>query len=179
MNNYQLNTFVKATQTKKKNMSRYSTDQNSFLLTGGDTVLGFVIKRAWAVSWFCFNLFCVCLLTAQSKLLVCLILWALFIVITNTCNGKAILPGIIALLLFSCSVVSNSLWPHLFQQASLPCPSLSPGVCSCPLSQWCHPTISSPVAPLYALVVCGLFFHKIFMWSRTNATYPIKPDQLQ
>ena len=31
-----------------------------------------------------------------------------------------------------------------------PCPSLSPPVCSnpCPLSQWCHPTISSSVAPL-------------------------------
>ena len=39
--------------------------------------------------------------------------------------------------------------PHGLQQASLPCPSLSPRVCSnlCPLSQWCHPTISSSVAP--------------------------------
>ena len=35
------------------------------------------------------------------------------------------------------------------QHASLPCPSLYPGVCSNsrPLSQWCHPTISSSVAP--------------------------------
>ena len=57
------------------------------------------------------------------------------------------LQSIIALLLllFSCSVLSNSFWLHLFLQASLPCPSLSPGVCSCPLSQWCHPTISSSV----------------------------------
>ena len=33
--------------------------------------------------------------------------------------------------------------------ARLPCPSLSPGACSnsCPLSQWCHPTISSSVVP--------------------------------
>ena len=39
----------------------------------------------------------------------------------------------------------NSLWPHGLQSARLPCPSPSPGVCSdpCPLSQWCHPTISS------------------------------------
>ena len=39
--------------------------------------------------------------------------------------------------------------PHGLQQARLPCPSLSPRVCSnlCPLSQWCHPTISSSVAP--------------------------------
>ena len=41
------------------------------------------------------------------------------------------------------------LWPHELQQARLPCPSLSPGVCSnsCPWSQWCHPTILSSVAP--------------------------------
>ena len=51
-------------------------------------------------------------------------------------------------LLFSCSVVSNSLQPHELQHASLPCPSTSPRACSnsCPLSQWCHPTISSSVA---------------------------------
>ena len=49
------------------------------------------------------------------------------------------------LLLFSCSVASSSLWPHGRQHARLPCPSLSPRACSssCPLSQWCHPTISS------------------------------------
>ena len=51
------------------------------------------------------------------------------------------------LLLFSCSAASNSLWPHGLQHARLACPSLSPGVCSnsCPLSWWCHPTISSCV----------------------------------
>ena len=43
----------------------------------------------------------------------------------------------------------NSLWPHGLQHTRLPCPSLSPGVCSnsCPLSQWCNPTISSSIAP--------------------------------
>ena len=51
------------------------------------------------------------------------------------------------LLLFSLSVVSGSLWPHGLQHARLPCPSLSPRACSnsCPLSPWCHPTISSSV----------------------------------
>ena len=51
-------------------------------------------------------------------------------------------------LLFICSVVSNSLQPHVLQHTRLPWPSLSPGVYShsCPLSQWCHPTISSSVA---------------------------------
>ena len=51
------------------------------------------------------------------------------------------------LLLFSCSVMSNSLWPHGLQHARLTCSSLSAGVCSnsCPLSWWCYPTISSTV----------------------------------
>ena len=45
--------------------------------------------------------------------------------------------------------MSDSLWPHGLQHARLPCLPLSPGVCSrsCPLSRWCHPTISSSVAP--------------------------------
>ena len=51
---------------------------------------------------------------------------------------------------FSSSVVSNSLRPHEPQHARPPCPSPTPGVYpkSCPLSWWCHPTISSFVVPL-------------------------------
>ena len=47
------------------------------------------------------------------------------------------------------SVVSNSLRLHGLQHAGLPCPSPIARVCSnsCPLSQWCHPTISSYVIP--------------------------------
>ena len=42
--------------------------------------------------------------------------------------------------------------PHGLHHTRLPCPSLSPWVCSnsCPLSWWCHPTISSSVAPFYS-----------------------------
>ena len=49
----------------------------------------------------------------------------------------------------SLSLVSNSLRPHGLQHARLPSPSLSPRVCSnsCPLSQQCHPTISSFFSP--------------------------------
>ena len=45
--------------------------------------------------------------------------------------------------------MSDFLWLHELQHARLPYPILSPGVCSnsCPLSQWCHPTISSSVTP--------------------------------
>ena len=51
---------------------------------------------------------------------------------------------------FSRSVVSDSLQPHESQHARPPCPSPTPGVYSdsCPLSQWCHPTISSSVISL-------------------------------
>ena len=50
---------------------------------------------------------------------------------------------------FSCSVLSDSFWPHEPQHARLPCPSPTPRVYpkSCLLSQWCHPTISSAVVP--------------------------------
>ena len=50
---------------------------------------------------------------------------------------------------FSHSVVSDSLWPHGLQHTRLPCPSTTPIACSnpCPSSWWCHPTISSSVAP--------------------------------
>ena len=47
----------------------------------------------------------------------------------------------------------NSLQPHGLQRSRLPCPSPSPRVCSnvCPLSGWCHSTISSFVGPLSCL----------------------------
>ena len=50
---------------------------------------------------------------------------------------------------FSCSVMSDSLWPHGLQHARPPCPSpISRNYSeSCPSSQWCHPAISSSVIP--------------------------------
>ena len=53
-------------------------------------------------------------------------------------------------------VVSISLQPHRLQHTRLPCPSLTPRVCSdsCPLSQWCYLTISSSAA----LIFCLQFF---------------------
>ena len=51
--------------------------------------------------------------------------------------------------MFSCSVMSDSLWPHELQHARPPCPSPSPRVHPnpCPLSWWCHPTFSYSVIP--------------------------------
>ena len=50
---------------------------------------------------------------------------------------------------FSHSVISDSLRPHEPQHTRPPCPSPTPGVYSnsCPLTQWCPPTISSSVVP--------------------------------
>ena len=58
-------------------------------------------------------------------------------------------PQLLLSIQFSCSVTSNSLWPHGLQHARPPCPSPTPRVYSysCPLSRWCYPTISSSVVP--------------------------------
>jgi len=57
------------------------------------------------------------------------------------------------LLLLCLSIMSDSLQPCGLQHARLPCPSLSPRVCSNsgPLNQWCHPTISSSVVSFLLL----------------------------
>ena len=57
---------------------------------------------------------------------------------------------------FSRSVVSDSLQPNGLQHARLPCPSPTPRVYSysCPLSQWCHPTISPSVIPFSSHLEC-------------------------
>ena len=58
---------------------------------------------------------------------------------------------------FSLSVVSNSLWLHRLQHTRLPCPSPTSGAYSnsCPLSRWCHPTISSSLS--FALLFLHFF----------------------
>ena len=50
---------------------------------------------------------------------------------------------------FSRQLLSSSLWPHGLQHIRLPCPSLSPEICSnsCPLSQWCHSAAPFPPSP--------------------------------
>ena len=68
---------------------------------------------------------------------------------TNVVEITYITESSISSVQFSCSVISNSLQPHGLQHPRLPCSSPSPRACSnsCPLSQWCYPTISSSVVP--------------------------------
>ena len=53
---------------------------------------------------------------------------------------------------FSCSILSDSLQPHELQHARPPYPSATAGVYTnpCPLSRWCHPTISSSVVLFFS-----------------------------
>ena len=66
-------------------------------------------------------------------------------VMTKTSKGKPQLQPTSSVQ-FSCSVISDSLWPHELQYARPPCPSPTPGVHpnSCPSSRWCHPAICHP-----------------------------------
>ena len=73
--------------------------------------------------------------------------WSVLYCKTNL--KRLLLKCIISSVQFSHSVVSNTLQPHGLQHARPPCPSPTPRVYtnSCPLSWWCHPTISSSVVP--------------------------------
>ena len=79
--------------------------------------------------------------------------------------------------------MSNSLQPHGLQHAMLTCPSLSPTVCSNSyrLSRWCHPTISSSVAPFsscpYSFPASGSFPMSSTRWPKYwSFSFSISPS---
>jgi len=80
-----------------------------------------------------------------------LLVWytATFWILVKPLHLRSMLSKLISSVQFSCSVMSISLWLHGLQHTRPPCPSPTPEVCSnsCPLSWWCHPTISSSVIP--------------------------------
>ena len=90
-----------------------------------------------------------------------------------TFSGKSgsVSCGVYSSVQFSHSVMSDTLWPHGLQHARPPCPSPTPWVHSnsCPLSWWCHPTISSSVVPfsssLQSFPTSGSFpMSQLFTW---------------
>ena len=101
----------------------------------------------------------------------------------------------ISLLFFHRSVMFDSWWPLGLQHTSIPCLSLSPGVClnSCPMSRWGHPTISSSVFPPSPLAfslsqhqglfqwvsslycIPGLFSLKVIFWCSDSLPFVVKP----
>ena len=74
-------------------------------------------------------------------------LLSLAVVVVFVCLIFKFMNIVISSVQLSCSVMSNCLGPHGLQHARLACPSPTPGAYSnsCPLSQWCRPTTSSPV----------------------------------
>ena len=90
---------------------------------------------------------------------------------------------------FSRSVMSDSLRPRGLQHARLTCPSATPRAYSnsCPLSQWCHPTISSSVVPfshIQSLPASGSFQMNQFFTSgdqriRVSAIASVLPLNIQ
>ena len=91
---------------------------------------------------------------------------------------------------FSPSVVSGSLRPHELQYTRPPCPSPTPRAYSnsCPLSQWCHPAISSSVVPSsscpWSLPASGSFsMSQLFTWGgqsiRVSASASVLPMNTQ
>ena len=89
----------------------------------------------------------------------CSLTWFLFLILSlpgkassvkawawGSCGADILVDGSVQ---FSHSVVSYSARPQGLQHAKLPCPSATPEACSnsCPLSRWCHSTISSSVVP--------------------------------
>ena len=79
---------------------------------------------------------------------------------------------------FSHSVASNSLWPHEPQHTRPPCPSPTPGVHPnpCPLSQWCHPAISSSVVPFLLLPSFFSQHQGLFQWVSSLHQKPFRYD---
>jgi len=109
-------------------------------------------------------------------------------------NKRAVGPqrawGELLLLLFSPSVVSESLQPHGLQHARFPCLLLSPGVCSnsCPFIQWHHLTISSSVTPFspcsQSVPASGLFqwvssLHQVAKSIWVSASASVLPVNIQ
>ena len=113
----------------------------------------------WAIvsSWSCFCWLYRVPPSLAAKNIINLIsvltIWWCPCIVSSLVNYHQIAMTFACISQFSRSVVSYSLWPHGLQHARLPCPSPTPGVFSnsCPLSQWCHPTISSSVFPLSCL----------------------------
>ena len=111
----------------------------------------FILPLHWKDNFAKYKILYWCFYSADFNSLLCSLLAHLFIFL------------LLSSVQFSHSVVYNSLRSHGLQHSRLPCPSPAPRAYSnsCPLSQWCHPTISSSVIPisscLQSFPASGLF----------------------
>ena len=88
-------------------------------------------------------------LDISSNILTVSVLWIRLTFELVEWTKQIIFPNMVSWVQFSCSVVSDSLWPHELQHSRPPSPSTTPGIYpnSCSSSRWCHPAISSSVVP--------------------------------
>ena len=106
---------------------------------------------------------------------------------TTLLTKLCILKEIVFPVQFSHWVMSDFLWPHELQHTRPPCPPPTPRVYtnSCPLSRWCHPTISSSVVPfssyLQSFPTSGFFSNESALWIRWpkywNFSFNISPSK--
>ena len=115
------------------------------------------VRHDWAteLNWavYSYHLFLVSSASVRSfpflSFIVPIFVWNVSLVFPIFLTRSLVFLILFSSVQFSCSVVSDSLWPHGLLHARPPCPSPTPGVYSnsCPLSRWYHPTISISVIP--------------------------------
>ena len=129
--------------SRKGNRSGFGCEASCQALCKSNSIYGRPWVREVSPEFGCF--FFVCFLFICFVFAICESVWPEYYKTTHIVSNSF---SILMFLLFSHSVMSNSLLPHGLQHASLPWPLLIPRICSnsCPLSWWCHPTISSSVA---------------------------------
>ena len=110
----------------------------------------FILSRLslikFSYRWICFWIL------HSTPLLYVLFLWHCLTFVAIIIKVKTGEKRFLSSVQFSHSVVSNSLQPHGLQHTRFPCLPPTPRACSnsCPLSQWCRPTISSSVIPFFS-----------------------------
>ena len=129
----------------KKGKRVRETSTSSFLTTPKHLTMWIIGSRLWHIS---LKSFCIPFLDPISPAVpqplfreaipyFVFTIFLLFFILYYISMYLEATNNLILLLLFSCSVVSNSLRPHRLQHTRLPCPSVAPRVCSnsCPLNQ--------------------------------------------
>ena len=166
----QMDSRMKSLMKKNFTVSSYSTGLQSLKKASHICTTSYIcttkkcqLHRAWYIS--CTTL---CETTAWQALL------SMGFSNKNTAGGcHFLLLGIfLSSVQFSCSVVSDSLWPHGLQHTRPPCPSPTPRAYSTswPLSQWCHPAVSSVDIPFSSCLQVfprnGIFSNESALWIR-------------
>ena len=139
-----------------------------FSLVLGGTLPPYHFSRsefAWSQLWW------------QNNRIICTcsnIIWCIFhSLLWHSHAGELCMATSSTSVQFSCSVVSDSLWPHELLHARLPCPSPTLEACSnsCPSSWKCHPINSSSVIP-FSSCLQSFPGQGLFQWVSSSIRWP-------